>query len=273
MEVFDCGDHREFLKKYLASRKSGVGPRSLARKAGFKSSGHVTMLINGQRRLTLRSADLIAKSIGLKGRRRSLFLAFARLDMAKSENEKNRIQEEILRLKSYQPEFQLNAKQFSVLAIWYYPVLYTLLHIPAADQEPAFLARRLGRGVTAAMVEQALADLDTLGLITRHESGRWAPTNAALTTPENVRDLAVNKYHRNSLKLAEEALDLPPAEREFNGLTVTIPTALLPQVKEKMRRLRSELNEMLAQANDSAEVYQINLQLFPVTKSLERNES
>ena len=208
MEIFDCGDHREFLKNYLsakkAAKKAGDGPRSLARKAGFKSSGHVTMLIKGQRRLTPRSAELIAKSIGLKGRRRSLFLAFAKLDMAKDEKEKIRIQEEILRLKSSKPEFQLNVKQYSVLATWYYPVLYTLLHIPGAPQDAGFLAGRLGRGVTASMVETALADLALLGMIERHAGGHWAPANAALTTPENVRDLAVNKYHRNSLKLAEE---------------------------------------------------------------------
>jgi uncharacterized protein (TIGR02147 family) len=271
MEIFDCGNHREFLKKYLESSVS-VGPRALARKAGFKSSGHVTMLVKGERRLTPRSAELIAKSIGLKGRRRSLLIAFARLDMAKAEAEKIRIQEEILRLKSYQPEFQMSAKQYSLLATWYYPVLFTLLQITGISQEPAYLARRLGRGVTVPMVEEAIDDLNFLGLIQKEEE-RWVPANNTLTTPENVRDLAIPKYHRNSLKLAEDALALPSSEREFNGLTVTIPAALLPRVKEKMRRLRIELNEMLSDANDSAEVYQINFQLFPVTQTPERKES
>jgi uncharacterized protein (TIGR02147 family) len=273
MEIFDCGNHREFLKNYLAASKRGVGPRSLARKAGFKSSGHVTMLINGQRRLTPRSAELIAKGIGLKGRRRSLLIAFAKLDMSKSEKEKERIQEEILRLKSFQPEFQISTRQYSVLAIWYYPVVLTLLHIPAAPQDAAFLAQRLGRGVTATEVEKALADLSFLGLIQKNEAGRWIPSNAAMTTPQDVKDLAIVKYHRNSLMLAGDALDLPQSQREFNGLTVTIPTALMPRVKEKMRRLRTELNEMLAEENDSAEVFQIHLQVFPITRAIERKES
>ncbi len=270
--IYTCLNHREFLKSCLTNHRSSQGLRALARKAGFKSPGHLTMLIKGQRRLTMRSADLLAKALALKGRKRSLFLAFSRLDSSRSEKEKNSAREEILRLKSFLPEFKISAKQYSFLAIWYYPVVYALLQNISSQSNAAFIAARLGRGVTAANVDQALQDLHFLGLIVKDKEGQWRPVHAALSTPDEVRELAVGKYHRNMLALAGESLELPLEDREFNGLTVAVPRRLLPQVKEKIRALRTELNEMLSRENQTADVYQINLQFFPMTTGMERTE-
>ncbi|MDR9825364.1 TIGR02147 family protein, partial [Vibrio sp. FNV 38] len=86
------------------------------------------------------------------------------------------------------------------------------------------------------------------------------------STPEDVRDLAIGKYHRNMLGLAEEALALPLDRREFNGLTVSIPSRLLPQVKDKIRAFRTELNELLSRETEPGEVFQFNVQFFPLTQ-------
>jgi uncharacterized protein (TIGR02147 family) len=228
------------------------------------------MVVQGDRRLTARSADLLAKALSLKGRRRSLLLAFSRLDSGKSEAEKNAAREEIVRLKSFREEFQISAKQYSFLAVWYYPVIYAMLENSPGLVNPAVYAASLGRNVTAAQVETALADLQDIGLVTK-EDGAWRTSQASLTTPPEVRDLAATKYHRNTLALAEEALALPLEKREFGGLTLALPQRLLPVVKERMRALRRELNELAAQEGNPADIYQLNLQLFPVTNGIERN--
>lgn len=269
--IYECADHRDFLKGYLASRESSHGLRHLSRKAGFKSPALVSMLIKGERRLTTRSAELLAKALELKGRQKSLLLAFARLDSGRTDKERQQAREEILKLKSYRPEFKLSAKQYSFLATWYYPVVFALLQNAPENFTNKEIAKRLGRGVTEQQVAQALDDLAYLGLIAKDEKNQWRPVNAALSTPEDVRDLAVGKYHRNMLSLAEAALELPLEEREFNGLTVAVPKRLVPAVKEKIRRLRTELNEMLARETAAADVYQVNLQFFPLTEGMERD--
>jgi len=270
-DIFHCADHRDFLRRYLEGRKPSQGVRALARKAGIKSPGQLTLIVQGDRRLTARSADLLAKALALKGRRRALLLAFARLDSGKSEAEKSAAREEIIRLKSFREEFQLSAKQYSFLAVWYYPVIYAMLENAPGVVDPAAFAARLGRGVSASQVDAALADLSALGLITGDDAGAWCTTQASLTTPQDVQDLAAAKYHRNVLGLAEQALSLPLTEREFGGITMALPRRLLPHVKERMRALRRELNELAAQVATPADIYQLNLQLFPVTNGIERN--
>lgn len=270
--LFTFADHREFLKAYLSERGPTQGVRALARKAGFKSPGYLTMLVKGDRKLTARSAEMLARALAFKGSSRQLLIAFARLDSCRNEKERQQAQSEILRIKSRRPEFKISAKQYSFLATWYCPVIYALIREGAPNPSVAEIASYLGRGVSPAMVERALADLEFLGLIKRDAKGEWRQVHMALTTPEDIREIAVSQYHRNNLELAEAALALPPEEREFGGLTVGVPRRLLPKVKERIRALRSELNEMLSAEPDSADIYQISLNLFPLTKGIERIE-
>lgn len=269
--IYECRDHREFLQLYL-DQKSSPSLRGLARKAGFKSAGQVTMIIQGRRRLTSRSADLLSRALKLKGKRRSLLSAFARVDSARTEKEKYLARQEILKIKSHRPEFQLSAKQYSFLATWYYPVLFSLLQNFEGPLDADILASSLGRGVTSAAVDKALLDLVALGLIEKVGERKWRPLNAAVSTPEDVRDMAIAQYHRNTIALAEEALQLPMDAREFNGLTVAVPSHMVRTVKEKIRRFRTELNELLAQEKSPANVYQMNLHFFPLTNGLERKD-
>lgn len=264
--IYESSDHREFLRSYLETRKKTGGLRALARKAGFKSPGHLAMVVSGERKLTSRSAELLAQAFGFRGRQKSLMLAYAKLDSARSERERAVAREEVLRLKSASPQFEINQKQYAFLATWYYPVIFGLLHQREVSQDPAEISLRLGRGVNKAAVTKAIDDLAALGLIARGEDERWVTLNAALTTPEDVRSASVAQYHRNSIRLSEDALELPLERRELNGLTISVPDRLLPEVKEKIRRFRSELNELLANENEPADVYQLNLHLFPLTQ-------
>lgn len=230
------------------------------------------MLVKGDRKLTIRSAELLAGALRLKGRQKSLLLAFARLDSGRTEGERAKAREDIMRIKSRRPEAVLAAKQYSFLATWYYPVIFSLLQNLPPETTSQQIATALGRGVSVDQVERAFEDLSLLGLIEKNAEGAWRPVDAAVSTPDEIRELAVRQYHKNSIDLAERALALPLDRREFNGLTVTIPKKMLPAVKEKIRRLRTELNEMLAQETSAADAYQINMHLFPLTQGIERNE-
>ncbi len=270
IDIYECKDHRDFLRRSLLANKS-VGMRGLAKKAGFKSAGLLSMLIKGDRNLTIRSAEMLARAMKLKGKQRNMLITFARLDSARTGLERRSAQEALLKLKSYRPEYRIQTKQFSFLATWYYPVIYSMIE-NLESHDSARIAICLGRGVTSASVEQAFADLQELELIKKDASGKWQQTHKAISTPEDMKDFAIEKYHRNMNSLAEEALQLPLDRREFNGLTISIPEKLLPQVKEKVRKLRIELNEMLSQEKSQGDIYQVNLQVFPLTNGLERSD-
>jgi uncharacterized protein (TIGR02147 family) len=60
------------------------------------------------------------------------------------------------------------------------------------------------------------------------------------------------------------------SEREMNGATLAIPKEKLPELKEKIRAFRKEINQLTSSYEGSEEVYQLNIQLFPLTSPEEK---
>jgi uncharacterized protein (TIGR02147 family) len=269
--IFDFQDHRPLLQQLLAEKKQSGRQnslRSIAKKAGFSSPATISMIINGQRKLTLRSAEKLAGAFSLSGRNRKYFIQLSRVSSARNETERKREQDRLLRLKSNTSENLLGLMQYRFLSIWYFPVLYVLAGSKNFVRDDLKLAKRLGRGVTEKDVADAFRSLVALGLLSE-ENGKWKQENGALSTAEDVKNIAIYHYHRKMSELALEALDLPLSQREFNGLSVAIPLKVLPEVKDRIRNFRKEMNEFLSSFEDATDVYQFNIQLFPLTKSEE----
>jgi uncharacterized protein (TIGR02147 family) len=66
---------------------------------------------------------------------------------------------------------------------------------------------------------------------------------------------------------ATEAIDaFAPTERHLGAVTVAIPAALVPALKDEITRFQERLLDLCDGAGAPAEVvYQVNLQLFPLS--------
>lgn len=262
--IFSCSGYREYLGGVT---QKGTKPRlrikELSKMAGFESAAAMTMILKGRRGLGVESAERLAKHLPLTGRGKDYFIGLVRLENAKTGEEKRGLEEEMLYLRSRRDECVLELPQYRFLSIWYYPVIYSLASggIPFSAEN---IAKVIGRGLTARMVKEAVGDLLNLKLL-RLENRRLLQTSGGLTTAEAVRHAAIYRYHQAMLDRAKEALELPPDEREMNGLTIRIPKEKLPEVKNRIRQFRKELSEFLMDST-RGEVHQLNVQLFPLTE-------
>jgi uncharacterized protein (TIGR02147 family) len=76
----------------------------------------------------------------------------------------------------------------------------------------------------------------------------------------------LKRSHRESILQAAEALDsIPTAERDITSMTMAIDPRKLPLAKTLIREFRFRLAELLETGNRT-EVYNLNVQLVPVTK-------
>lgn len=277
IDIFSFNDPREYLRAVLALRKKrnrSFRLSAFAKDVGFASPSLLSMLLSGKRRLAPSAAEKLARSLDLTGKRKSYFLAMTHSQSLRSgPGEKQEAAEAMLLIKTKARKATLALDQYHFLTNWYYPVIYTLAGTSGVSSNPKSLAQRLGRGLTEAEVKTAITALENLGLLRREGEGyvRLAPR---LVTDEDVRNVAFPRYHREMNRLAAEAISLPLEQREFNGLTVAIPQALLPTVKERIRKFRTELNEYLSAHETGAEdIFQMNIQLFPLTEPMGKGES
>ena len=268
-DILEFDDHRAYFEAVLTERRtrsSGLSLRQLSRKAGFGSPSSLSLVINGKRPMTLKAAEKLATALKLRGRRRQYLLILARFNLSKNLAEQNAYRQKLMELKSSVDESVAEVKTFRFLSQWYYAALYVLVGSKTFSDDFDALAKRLGRGITSKQVAEALQDLIDVGLVKKSKS-RYSQAHPAISTPDDLKKSAMFLYHQKMAELAKEALELPLDEREFNGLTISIRPDRVAEVKTRVRKFRQDLNEYLSQYDDDGEVFQLNLQLFPLTQT------
>lgn len=272
--IFEFDQAGAFLQHVLAKKRerSKESQRGFAKRAGFRSSATLSMVLNGKRAITPDVAQKLVNVLKLRGRKRRYFLGLAKLSQARTSDETARYKEELLNLKSAGDTAALPLAQYRFLANWYYVALYVLVGTPSFRRDDDLLAKRLGRGIKPETVAAAIDDMVALGMLRQTEAGLKQIHGPALKTSQDILNLAAQKYLKDVLQLAAEALDLPVDAREVTGLTIAMSPKRLPEVKERIRKFREELDQYLDSFRDGDEVYQLNLQFFPITKTNKENK-
>jgi uncharacterized protein (TIGR02147 family) len=98
-------------------------------------------------------------------------------------------------------------------------------------------------------------------------TGRLVQTDRVVSTPSEVMSLAAMRYHKDTIGLAQDALErFQQNERDIRSVTLGIPADGYDKIKERLEAFWKELMTS-AQTQDVVDkVYQINIQLFPLSK-------
>ena len=87
-----------------------------------------------------------------------------------------------------------------------------------------------------------------------------------ITTGEQWRSLAVTAFQETTMRLALESLHLiPKGQRNVSTLTVTLSRNDLEAANGILKECRTALLKLAENQKNPDRVYQINIQLFPVT--------
>jgi len=136
-------------------------------------------------------------------------------------------------------------------------------------EDPKWIAKKLAPKITEQQAKMALEELIQLGLI-RRENSDLVQVDSHITAPDDVVSTAVRKFHGDMSQRAAEALHRFKVElREITGVTFELSEENLGLVKEKIRKFRTELVEMTKKGSRASRIYQLNIQLFPLTERLE----
>jgi uncharacterized protein (TIGR02147 family) len=110
--------------------------------------------------------------------------------------------------------------------------------------------------------------LKALGLVI-DENGTLKRTAKNLSTSQDVTSLALQKAHKQLLAKAAAAIDeVDIKHRNVSALIFPCDPKLIPEAREMLREFGRRLASFLESGN-STEVYTLNLQLFPLSRSKE----
>jgi uncharacterized protein (TIGR02147 family) len=272
--VFDHLDFRVFLAAWFGWKKATnarFSHRMFARLAGQKSPSLLHHVIAGDRNLTAATVQAFAAAMKLNPAENRFFGLLVALGQAETDRERNEAWEGIAATRQFREARRIEGAAMEYLAHWYYPVVRELAYRADFRPDPEWIGRTLRPTIAPSKAKKALETLLEVGLLRAEADGRVVPADATVVTPHEVAGLAVHNYHHGMLERAQEAIAaFDPSERHFGGVTVAVPQSLIARLKEEVSSFQERILYLCDTAAEPKDrVYQLNLQLFPLSEGRE----
>jgi uncharacterized protein (TIGR02147 family) len=230
--------------------------RAFAKKVDIHA-GALSSILNGKRNVSRQLAERIAEKLFLDPQERSELLGLfpeKRRPLAAG------LESGVLHARY----LEFNASQFKIVAEWEHFAVMSLLNCANFESDPKWIADRLG--ITESRAKQVLERLVQLELFRLDETGNYIRQPRSYRTSDDIANVSLNKCHEQTLELAKLSLYRDSVkQRDFTSITMAIDPSKIPEAKERIRKLQDELSDIL-ESGDRTEVYRMAVQLFPMTK-------
>ncbi|WP_413288835.1 DUF4423 domain-containing protein [Bdellovibrio sp. HCB337] len=237
-----------FLKDKIAeiqSRNSRMSLRSISMKVGI-SAGRMADLTNGKRPLSQNYAQKIAKGLRLNKEDRIKLLSLVSVPSRK------RVVPRVL-----------TDSEISQISAWENYAILSLLNTIDFESSEEWIAQRLGISVERARV--CVQSMLSLGLLQQGPLG-LERANDSVGTPYDIPSKAVQECHRQDILKALDVLGkVSPKVRDFSSATMAVDISNFSEAKKLIVEFQQQMMRLL-ESGHQTEVYNLNVQLFPVTE-------
>ncbi len=266
-EIYDYHDYRAYLKDAIQEMRAAsaiLSYRYVGGKVGMDPS-QVLKVVQGQLHLSEKKIAAFAQFLKLDPERSDFFRLLVLFNKSRSPEQARLYFEQMLQLTGV-PSLEMTRDQYAFFSQWYYTAVWCALPVMSCGRNYAEFGAFLRPAIGAAEVKEALLLLERLALVTRDKDGNWRPTQKNLTTGKSWRSLAVEQYQREMSRLGGEAIErFQKSERDFSTLTLNVGENGIDELRTLTEDYRRAVARLSNQTETVQRVYQLNIQLFPLT--------
>ncbi|MBN1759136.1 MAG: TIGR02147 family protein [Chitinispirillaceae bacterium] len=267
--LFEYFDYQEYLRDYYEEKKRD-NPFMSYRYLGNHlrlDPGFLLKVLQGKLHLSERSLPKLCSFFKFNERESRYFELLVRYNKAKSTAEIKLYFEKLMTLRDSRSH-PMEEWQYAFYQKWYHSAIHALLLIHEFNGSFKRLASLLSPPITARQAQESIRLLMKTGLVTLDADGIYRSTDAFVTTGDKWRGAAIHNYQKETITLSAEALDLHPKElRDISTITVALSAKDLPEIRERIRQFRQSIMT-LDNENAPDTVFQVNIQVFPVTQAI-----
>lgn len=274
-DIYRYTDYRSFLNDWFEeskSRQPHMSYRSLGSRIPI-DPGNLIRVLRGQRHISEAMAPRFVKALHLTDREALYFQALVPYTKARSEQATGDALQKLLALRELRVK-TLAAEQYRFYHEWHHTAVRLLVALGAFNGDADSLARILRPSITSQQAEESIQLLRSLGMIRQDLDGAWSLTDDFISTGDTWKGKAVEEFQRQSIQLALEAFDRHPIEhRSMSTLSLAIPQSKLPELKQITKQFRAQVMRWAGIQENPDSVYQVNIQIFPLSDSLPSTET
>lgn len=269
-EFLRPADYLKAVYLYIKKHSPRYSYRKFADELGYGPSNYMHLICTGQRKLTLKAAKELSTALSLRGDDRRYFELLVSHESTTSPNKKEELFSELIDIKHKTLPSVVERDMLEYLSEWYYPVVRELANYKEFKADPEWIAGKVIPPISIKQASEALELLLRIGFLVQLEnSDKLVPKDVHVTTGSLVRSMSVTRYHQVMIELARTALTLVKSQaRDFQAITLPVSEVLLHEMKTDITDFWQKLLEKSERCSEVDRIYQLNIQLFPVSSPL-----
>jgi uncharacterized protein (TIGR02147 family) len=281
LDISQYMDYRKYLADFYIFRreqtKNDLRPYSyqmFSAAANIKSPQYLRLIIEGKRNLSVDMVAKFAKALGLSKEQTEELKVLVNYTQSTDPSQRNRYLKELMEIRVSQKikSGEIDSKAWEKVPSWVTWILYSMADQQGVTFDLPQLKKLLGEKATGDEIQEALKKLLESGQLIRDEqTGQIKKARPVMENADHIPVALVRKLQAELLYLGMESLfQDDPTEREFGTVTMALTEKEFEEIKFKLRQMRKQLTkDNLISREQSAgdRIYQLNIQLFPVTAS------
>jgi len=210
-----------------------------------------------------------AKAMKLTAREEEYFGLMIDFTHAKTAEARQEVFDKMLKIMPRRMQKAL-ANQREYYTHWHYTAVHQALATLNVGDRFEEIAAFIEPQISIADARKAVGLLADLKLIKKNSSGYWKTTTPGLLGGAEVGVDLIRQYQAEMMRLAIGALDRFPKEhRHISTTTVSISSEGKERILKKLSDVQKEIFEIVRSDTGEDQVWQFNLQFFPMTKQPE----
>ncbi|MBF0287867.1 MAG: TIGR02147 family protein [SAR324 cluster bacterium] len=277
IDIYSYLDSRLLIMDYCNRCKAKDNRYSLrwfAKKLEFGAPNYIKLIIDGERNISEKRLEKFSSLMGLKGVESEYFELLVRMTQTSDIDRRDHYFQKLSAIRRKKLKVhKLEGAQFDCLSSWLHLLIREMTFLKKFSSDSQWINKNLMYKVSPNEIIKCIGDLETAGLLAR-EQEQLKAVDSSITFPDEVRSLAIQKYHQGILGQASIALQQSLEQREYGAALVATTPEKFKLVKEKMKNFRAEILELLDTENGEAEdVVVLAFQLFHVVEGSRDNEN
>lgn len=267
--IFSYIDYRKYIAEYFVVMKKtqeSFSYRYFSLKAGIASPSFVKMVIDGKRNIGNKFIENFAKGLKLNKKESEFFRHLVLFDQATTVADKHEQYRKIRALKESLQIKNISYEQSDYFATWYNPVVRELITIYDFQDDFEKIARSICPPIKTNQARGSVNLLLRLKLVEKQADGTYIQKDLSVINNEKEDLMAIRHFNREMHQLSFRAMDeFPINKRNVSGMTVGISSAMYDVICEEISSFKERIADLVSMDHDSNSVYQMNIQLFPLS--------
>jgi uncharacterized protein (TIGR02147 family) len=267
--LFEYFDYQEFLRDFYEWKKRD-NPYMSYRYLGnhmHLDPGFLLKVLQGKYHLADRSIAPVCAFFKFSERESRYFEVLVSYNKAKTASDIKLYFEKLTTLRESRAR-PVEEFQYAFYQKWYHSAIHALLSIYEFNDDYKKLASLLIPSISVRQARESIRLLMKIGMIQRGKDGMYRPIDAFVTSGEKWQSSAIRDFQKETINLSAQSLDLHAKDlRDISTITVALSLKDLPEIRERIRQFRQSILT-LDNENKPDTVFQVNIQVIPVTRSV-----